>query len=306
MLQAKAQRESKVFVATARSAASTATRRTGEGASGGASDGGAELVGLADTSQEGGRIKAAGAAGGDGGSTESGSVGSVRLGSFSTLGQGAAQAAAGEASSQTSGSVGLVALGSLAESSEREPAISGTEGTGAAEGAAEEGGGGDQDARVDVSTLESSAKGNAEVVTPTGEVARGIVVGQGGSDESGSAGIVRPGSSAGGDIDKGAAATAATMARAGEAATVENRDGSAQGGQTRLVTLGNSAGRNNRIGRVDYKLRTGQWRGRKAHHYLMSLTYTGLRPGMDYHIRIAGVSSVGQVLIRSLCFFFVM
>lgn len=34
---------------------------------------------------------------------------------------------------------------------------------------------------------------------------------------------------------------------------------------------------------------------RKAHHHLMVVTYADLRPGTDYHIRIAGVNGAGQV-----------
>lgn len=34
---------------------------------------------------------------------------------------------------------------------------------------------------------------------------------------------------------------------------------------------------------------------RKPHHHLMLVTYTGLQPGTDYHLRVAGINSVGQV-----------
>lgn len=41
-------------------------------------------------------------------------------------------------------------------------------------------------------------------------------------------------------------------------------------------------------------------RRRKAHHYLMALSYCGLEPGKDYHLKVAGVNSVGQVFNTSI------
>lgn len=40
-----------------------------------------------------------------------------------------------------------------------------------------------------------------------------------------------------------------------------------------------------------------RFRRYKAHHNLMVITYGGLSPGKDYHIRVAGANSVGQVWV---------
>lgn len=316
-MHAKAQRESIVSIARTRSISSTATGGTGEisldGARGdGGSDVSGKLVSLADISQEKGRNKPTGGAGAgeDGGSTESGSVGIVRLGSFANLVQGAEGTRAGDDSSHQSGSIGMVTLGSLAGSSStgKGPVILETEETGATERAAAEGQGSDQGACAGGSSLESFTKSDVEIVSPRNEAARGSEGGHNNSDQRGSVGIVRLGSFASGDIDTGPTAvddaeraeeTAAkrptTMARTGEGVTVQKVDGNAQGAHAGLIRLGTFARRNTRIGRVNQNLRKNQRRRRKAHHYLMSLTHSGLKPGMDYHIRVAGVSSVGQV-----------
>ncbi|CAM9348828.1 unnamed protein product [Scytosiphon promiscuus] len=312
-MQAKAQRESIISVTRARSVTSTATGGTGVNAFDGASgecgsDGGGKLASSTDTSQEAGCTKAVGGAGEDGGSTESGSVGTVKLGSFANVVHGEEGTAAGDESSRKDGSVRIVALGSSADSTGtgKGPAMMGAEGTGAAERAVAEQGGDEQRASAGGLSPQSFPMGDTKVTSPTREPARGSVVEHGACDQRGGVGIVRLGSFANGNIDtgptaadgagwiEGTAATAATIARLGEAVTGQNRDDNAQGAQNRLVRLGTFARRNTRIGRVDQNLRKKQRRGRKAHHYLMSLTYNGLKPGIDYHIRVAGVSSVGK------------
>lgn len=35
---------------------------------------------------------------------------------------------------------------------------------------------------------------------------------------------------------------------------------------------------------------------RKAHHHFMAVTCSDLKPGINYHLRIAGINRVGQVL----------
>ncbi|CAM9452554.1 unnamed protein product, partial [Ectocarpus fasciculatus] len=203
----------------------------------------------------------------DGGSTESGSVGTVRLGSFAKLADGAAGAdgASGgvvdmDSGSTESGSVGVVRLGSL-------------DGSSAACGIVSVAAGGSQDVGGDGG-------------------AWGMVAGSDGSFAKGNNTETEP---AAADGAGGAEGTAQARTTAGGPERVSSGEGeSGQSGQAPFVRLSNFARRNTRIGRVDHKLRRHQRRRRKAHHYLMSLTYTGLLPGMDYHIRVAGISSVGQ------------
>lgn len=218
----------------------------------------------------------------DSGSTESGSVGIVRHGSFAKIADGAADAdgaSAGvvDSGSTESGSVGVVKLGSL-------------DGSSATFGMVPVAAGGSQDMGGDGG-------------------AGGMLAGGNGSDDRqrGSVAIVRHSSFAQGnnaetepavaDGTRGAEGTAQARTTAGgpERTASGEGDESGQNGQAPFVRLSNFARRNTRIGRVDHKLRRHQRRRRKAHHYLMSLTYTGLQPGMDYHIRVAGISSVGQV-----------
>lgn len=251
-MRAKAQKESIVSIARARSVATT--------------------VSTSGTAETGGT-----AAGLNAGGNESGSVGIVRLGSIAdatpeeTGGKGRTAEGFGSAES---GSVGIVRLGSVAMSN-TETGLETTETVAAAAAttAATTGSGGsDTRGRGGIAVLDSSPKNVAETeVIATEETGGSTIGGERGSNNN----------------------NHTTAEKAG--IVVGKGGGSIQGGQARLVRLGSFARSNTRIGRVDWKLRRSQRHRRKAHHHLMSLTYSGLRPGIDYHIRVAGISSVGQV-----------
>lgn len=221
------------------------------------------------------------APGGNAGSTESGSVGVVRVNSNADAAPGEAQEkglTAGDCGSTESGSVGKVRLGSFAKANV---------GTG----------------------LEITETGAAAAVTAADRTAM-MPAGADGSDERVSVAIVKLGSFPQNVIETGASAAENTgggpaggensnnnYTTAGQAGRIVVGKGgdSEQGGQAHAVRHGSFARSNTRLGRVDHKLRRSQRNRRKAHHYLMSLTYSGLQPGVDYHIRVAGISSVGQV-----------
>lgn len=210
------------------------------------------------------------------GSTESGSVGIVRLGIVANATPeeaGGKGLTAGDCGSTESGSVGTVRLGSLLNDNVE----TGQEATA-------------------VAAVAAAADGTAIMARRAG----------GDSEERGGVGIVELGHSPKNVVETGASAaeetTGATVGGENDSNTGEEggvsvgKDvGSAQGGQAHVVRLGTFARSNTRMGRVDHKFRRSQQYRRKAHHYLMSLTYSGLQPGMDYHIRVAGISSVGQV-----------
>lgn len=50
----------------------------------------------------------------------------------------------------------------------------------------------------------------------------------------------------------------------------------------------------NKAGARDIRRRS---RRHKVHHKLMVITYDGMSPGKDYHIRVAAANSVGQVRV---------
>lgn len=264
-MRAKAQKETIVLVARARSVASTM------------STGG--------TAGTGGTV-----AGGNVGSSESGSVDIVRLGGIANPAPEEAEGkgrTAGDCGSTESGSGRIARLGSLAKGN--------------------------------IETRPETTETAVVVATAADGTAMTVTGATGGSDKRGSIGIVKLGSFARNVIETGVSATEETGGEtvsgesgnnsqtAGEAGgvSVGKGGGTVQGGQAHLVRVGSFARCNTRIGRADHKLRRSQRHRRKAHHYLMSLTYSGLQPGMDYHIRVAGISSVGQVsrIVPGISFF---
>lgn len=226
------------------------------------------------------------ATGGNVSFTERGSVGIIRLSSIANFVPGEANGkglTVADCSSTESGSVGLVMLGSITETG---PETTETATVAAADGTAmvatravADG----RDVRGSVGTIKFGGfpKNVAESGVSTAEETGGATPGS----ENGNKNHTTAGKAGGVPVGKGG--------------------GTVQGGQARLVRRGSFVRRNTRLGRVDFKLRRAQRHRRKPHHYLMALTYSGLQPGMRYHIRVAGISSVGQVSRTMLGFFFV-
>ena len=233
---------------------------------------------MGSTTSSGATTRTSGAAtGGQVGSSESGSVGIVRLGNIfnAVPGEEEAQGKAltvGDCSSTESGSVGKVKLGSFAKGI---PDI-GTETVEAAAVVAEDG-----VAMMGTRTGGSNERGSLGTINLCG--IPNNVTESGVSAETG-----------GGTVGENGNENNTTAGETGRV-TGGKGGGTVQGGQDHLVRRGSFVRRNTRLGRVDQKLRRAQRHRRKAHHYLMTLTYSGLQPGMEYHIRVAGISSVGQV-----------
>ena len=264
-MHAKAQKESIVSISRSRSVASTtstgATTGTGGAAPGGnvgsAESGSVGVVRLGSIANAApGEALGKGLTGEDCGSTESGSVGKVRLGSFAKGDVEAGAETTTETETETAGTAAAPAL---------EAAVDGTAMTGAGAG------GSDERGSAAIVKLDSFPHNDIEAGVSAAENAGGATVGGKNGDNK----HTTPGQAGGIVVGKGG--------------------GSVQGGQAHLVRHGSFARSKTRLGRVDHKLRRSQRHRRKAHHYLMSLTYSGLQPGMEYHIRVAGISSVGQV-----------
>lgn len=262
---------------------------------------------MASVSSIGSTVGARETAGDSGGSAHSGSVGIVRLGSFAKSSEDVGGTAGGGGGGSTgSRSVGVVALGSFAGGESvagiGQPATPGAgdggtmEPAAAAAAASAVSGSSDdkQEGNVGIVRLGSFAKGNIEPgPAPTEETGGTAEVGRD-SDNNSTTNIIINNSTAAGAAEKNGVVSPARGIKMGKGG------GTVQGGYPQLVRLGSFAMKHTRTGRVEHKLRKSQRHRRKAHHYLMSLTYRGLQPGMDYHIRVAGISSVGQVNMFSV------
>lgn len=223
-------------------------------------------------------VGAGGTSGDGGGSAESGSAGVVRLGTLGKFSEGAGGTAGDGGGSTASGSVGVVTLGNFAK--------------------------GDGSAGIGQATTAGVVDGEKMEAAPAPAPAVG---GSTGDKERSSVGVVRLGNFAEGNIETGSVPTGETkgIVAVGQGSDNNNNTAAGVADKTRVVSpargvkMEKGGGTEKRIrkGRVEHKLRKSQRHRRKAHHYLMSLTYRGLQPGMDYHIRVAGVSSVGQVHI---------